>query len=1385
MSSLSLHSHNARSSSSHHSVPSTHHPPEPLLSSPVISLTMELPLREDTPGDWEENSLVSVQENAPVKVRDLGITVVYRPEKPNIDIVILHGLKGNAYGTFSHCDEIASTNEQEPGTQSSPKKRKREVYWPRDLLPLSIPDARVLAYGYDADPLAFLSGGQSLMDFGWNFLVRLEAERRAETEDPERPIIFIAHSMGGLVTKEALRRSRLCQGLQSHLQSIFQSTRGVIFLGTPHYGANPRGLLDLLLKILGMTDKKGFNLAVIEALKPRSELARDLTRAFNEMALEHGWMIHSFQEDRKELRLILSKAVEDDSSRLDLPFNEIAEHMARSHTQMCKFSSQNDPEYEKLEAAVFRIAKYARSKIGVPPDSLERPKQALLDSLRFRKINARKSAIKRAHPQTCEWLLSNSDYVAWLDPEEITRHLGILILKGKPGTGKSTLMKFALHKAQESAIDGRIVLSFFFNAHGKDLEKSAVGMYRSLLHQLLEKLPATHPVYQLPSIKLSGGRHKWDWASLEIAFEAAVQCLEHETLLCFIDALDEGDEYEMRQIISSFQRLAQMNTPSRPVLRACFSSRHYPYVRWGNARQLVLDDLEEHRQDIAKYLDSELRIGEGVLAQRIYEEAQAKASGLFIWAVLTTRMLNEAYLRGQVGYLEQQIDGCPDLDALFSSMVQKSRNRAEVRLCLLWVHLANCPLSPAQLYVAIQAGIEPEFSAAYDMDRIAMPDIYRYITHASNGLVEITETPPSVQFIHQTVGDFLGRGGVWELMADFETDSSSDPVDVLISWNGTDANVENGRAIGLSYDLLKNCCVDYLDKVNNDSLRELVAKSYPEEVDQLRESVSKRLSFLEHAVQNVLFYADMAAEYGIKQEAFLQHFKETLPDWIIWQNVFQKETKKWYVNSTRLVYLLAERNCANLLLCVDEDPFAVGKERYVAPILAAMVTGSEEAVHSMVIMKARTIEEECLPYEDLVQYNRRWTDVAVPDDFEFPAHETLPSYLARHGDARLVVLSLVDYPPETRIGTQTALCWAAENRELGLVKFLLGRGASKLPPGCTPPIALAARNGDEDIVKLFLLGAPEERSVLAQAALPGAVEANRWDLVVMLLEDAKPNSEIEGIADPLLTAVARGKHGLVRLLLEYGADVNVRSTNDWTPLHLVGHRADTCRELLNQGADIEAVDNLGKTPLLWGAERGCLYTVRVLLEYGANIRARDEDGRTALSLASMAGNEDVVKTLLQQRNANVEDRDNEGNTPLSLAARYGNYEVAEILLDHGAQVSAADTYGRTPLWRAVDDGDEKVVRLLLERGACTEDEDGYGLTCLSQAVILGNEDVVRVLLEFGANVEAANVLRRKAIDFARHFRMVNLVKLLEEHAVSAGPDMGLRIEGSKSAPPEL
>lgn len=114
--------------------------------------------------------------------------------------------------------------------------------------------------------------------------------------------------------------------------------------------------------------------------------------------------------------------------------------------------------------------------------------ELLYESLKFSQIDSRWSTIQRAHIKTCHWFLGLDAYKKWKNPTESIEldqnPSNLLWIKGKSGVGKSTLMKYILGQFLDEQASS-VVISFFFNARGVQLEKSTLEMYRSLIYQLL------------------------------------------------------------------------------------------------------------------------------------------------------------------------------------------------------------------------------------------------------------------------------------------------------------------------------------------------------------------------------------------------------------------------------------------------------------------------------------------------------------------------------------------------------------------------------------------------------------------------------------------------------------------------------------------------------------------------------------------------------------------------------------------------------------------------------------------------------------------------------------------------------------------------------------
>lgn len=201
------------------------------------------------------------------------------------------------------------------------------------------------------------------------------------------------------------------------------------------------------------------------------------------------------------------------------------------------------------------------------------------------------------------------------------------------------------------------------------------------------------------------------------------------------------------------------------------------------------------------------------------------------------------------------------------------------------------------------------------------------------------------------------------------------------------------------------------------------------------------------------------------------------------------------------------------------------------------------------------------------------------------------------------------------------------------------------------------------------------------------------------------------------------------------SDINSLTGLLQTPLSLSarnGHEA-IVKLLLEIGADLELKDTDGQTALMHAARNGHESIIRLLLMNGADLEPAEDIGWTALMHASRNGHEVIVKLLLDI-GADLESEDTYGQTALMYAARYGHEAIIKLLVENGAELESKDAYGQTALMHAAKNGHKAIVKLLLDIGAQIESEDESGWSVLMHAALSGHEAIVNILLAKGANL---------------------------------------------------
>ena len=233
---------------------------------------------------------------------------------------------------------------------------------------------------------------------------------------------------------------------------------------------------------------------------------------------------------------------------------------------------------------------------------------------------------------------------------------------------------------------------------------------------------------------------------------------------------------------------------------------------------------------------------------------------------------------------------------------------------------------------------------------------------------------------------------------------------------------------------------------------------------------------------------------------------------------------------------------------------------------------------------------------------------------------------------------------------------------------------------------------------------------------------------------------------PVLMLNPPGEHSygkaydIFKLLVEHGADVNAKDSDGRTPLMAVaflGHPI-IVKILIDHGADVNIESLSGETAILSAARNERYRAVKVLMKNGAQI-PDSGDARIGFNEAICFGFTDKLQELLEQ-GFNVNKKNRKGDTPIIIAAKMKYTDMIEMLIKHGADVNAKTNSGWTALLDAV--GSLDIVKLLVEHGA----DVNYkweskisaigGTNALISAVCRRDKDVVIFLIENGADVNA-------------------------------------------------
>lgn len=673
----------------------------------------------------------------------LGLNVIYQPYggAPTADIIFVHGLGGTSRKTWC-------------------RNRDTQFFWPGEWLPLEtgFDRTRVLSFGYNAH---FASSGRenilNIADFAKDLLFGMKFGLDQDSQELEigkvsshaynlcftstyllqAPLIFVAHSMGGLVIKKAFI---LAQNDNQYRKTL-TSACAILFLSTPHRGTN---LAELLNRILSVSVFNHSAKQYIAEIRQNSPTLQDINEQFRNFA--PNLRIFSFFETQQtsvgpKKMMVLEK----DSSILGYP-DEVSKPLDADHHNVCKYTSQQDPNYVSVRNALKSLLRTVSDSVtGINPpvaNEIDMSKVQHVVAVSGNPEDDYEYFRSRWMPGSCEWIFLRPVFLSWL--EDCSDRSRILWMHGVPGCGKSILSSFVIEQLQEKGYS----CQYFFFRFGDSAKRTVNSLLRSIAYQVaveLAKLRAYLQKLAEGSVKLEKAEGRIIWQKVFITKLSKLQI--RKPLFWIIDALDECEAPQL--LLSLLSSISSFRAP----LRIMFVGRKTETLSAAFQRveaSVSVDTLaaDDAKEDLESYVAREVQFmrGDSEFKTRVIRKICRMAHSNFLWVHLVLKEILQCHTEAAV---EMALEELPvDLEPLYQRMeialfkTLRASDRKLSKTILTWIVCSQRALTLEELAEALK----PEFSHVLDL---------RHTISQVCGDFVVIDSKSRVGMVHQTAREYL------------------------------------------------------------------------------------------------------------------------------------------------------------------------------------------------------------------------------------------------------------------------------------------------------------------------------------------------------------------------------------------------------------------------------------------------------------------------------------------------------------------------------------------------------------------------------------------------------------------------------------------------------
>ncbi|KAK4199524.1 hypothetical protein QBC40DRAFT_153488, partial [Triangularia verruculosa] len=624
--------------------------------------------------------------------------------------------------------------------------------WPRDLLREHIDDKiemRVFSFHYNTT-LRGTTSKAGIRDHAHDLLSKLYDQREDDQYVKLRYLVFVGHSLGGMIIKRAITAARD----NRKYRSIWEASIGVMFFATPHNGLNRDAWEAFATRILKL-DAPGEGVEpsknMLKELNINSNALRQITHDFWPVQKDMGFVTFSEDEPLEGLEDLLVERV----YALSSPHADDHQMLSGDHVSLCKFGREELDYFYPVAAGIESLLKKVTEPIGL--DKIKDRSKSALYSLGRDDYHSY-FLDKKPTKGTCRWITTRPEVRAW---KNRTSEKPNLWIRGPSGSGKSFLARQMINQFSQND-----VVHCFLSAAARD-RSDLEALLRSTLQQILRLIPELIEKFLTPVFEQFNEHSKWTLQILEAIWpEAVAEVTALKPLAMVVEGFDELKKECQDGFLECLERFKEKSKNSEN-LRLLVISGQDPELD----AKLSQDEFDSYtvtpedvREDMRKTVKKKLKSRRGKGLSRKYKDnleslcqsIVEKSRGSYRWATMAADELTPNSRDGDAT-LESLPQDLPGLHLYRLRRLNKNINHLDrkfIRQALIWACFQCGGLKEGEFNIGQAMGIALDMAPSHDVashewKRFALENVKAKLNRHCGQMIEIRDG--RLELVHESL----------------------------------------------------------------------------------------------------------------------------------------------------------------------------------------------------------------------------------------------------------------------------------------------------------------------------------------------------------------------------------------------------------------------------------------------------------------------------------------------------------------------------------------------------------------------------------------------------------------------------------------------------------